>query len=83
MKINELLEEYNNIETVDFEEPADPFKAVKDALIALGVGEPLISQRTPGEDDYEITWKQPSKIFDDRTIRNIASILEDELNELF
>jgi hypothetical protein len=80
MNIRKLVEDYENIE---FEEPIDPFKAITDALVALGVGEPLISQRTPGEDDYEITWKTPSKIFDDSIIRSIASTLEDELNEFF
>lgn len=83
MKINELLDEYNNIETVDFEEPVDPFKAVTDALIALGVEEPVIGQVNPGEDVYEITYKHHGKIFDDTVIRGIVSTLEDELNALF
>lgn len=89
-ELNEEFQKYEDIESnypveivEDEIEEFDPFKAVIDALKALGVGEPLISQRTPGEDLYEITWKTPSKIFDDSIIRNIASTLEDELNSLF
>lgn len=81
MDIKKLLEEYHKLkEDFNFEEPVDPIKAIKDALIALGVEEPTIS----GENDiYEITYTNHGKIFDDAFIRNIVSRFEDELNEYF
>lgn len=82
MDIKKLNEELKDALDIG-EDSQDPFKAVIDALEALGVEDPVIGQITPGQDVYEISYANPGTIFDDAVIRNIVSILEDEINELF
>ena len=91
MKIKELLVELSKFddienptglnisEELDEEPTVDPFKAVKDALTALGATNVSIS----GVDDvYEIAMDN-GNIFNAYAYNKIKDVLEDELNSMF
>ena len=91
MEIKELLAELSKFdemedstglnisEELDEETTVDPFKAVKDALTALGATNVSIS----GVDDvYEIAMDN-GNIFNAYVYNKIKDLLEDELNSMF
>lgn len=73
------MEAENGMNICEEEETVDPFKAVKDALTALGATNVSVS----GIDDvYEITMDN-GDIFDGHVYDKIKDVLEDELNSMF